>query len=235
MKKSIKEYKAEFKAMQAYVNFKIDLRLKDYTPAQKGQITKYKKALYGYSKRDASGELISHGGLLSRATVKYNPRSKKNRKLAEKVTGIPKGIKLKRIPVPGLAGKKHRVRFRKNKMIVETDHIIRKTFIIDPKDFEQNTEETIREAMQVLAPSKSYRLEIGGFESAKSRGTFEQIMALLNEYAKVKKWKTPFEAVTGLVGYSYKNQEGFDNFEKEWNKTREINLARNKTIRRKKK
>jgi len=61
------------------------------------------------------------------------------------------------------------------------------------------------------------------------------IIAQLHEYATTKNWKTLTEYVTGIIGYSYKNQKQFDEFVRAWEKDRENKLALTKNKRPRKK
>lgn len=229
-----KSFNAKVKEIRKYTDINIDLR-KNPTPAQKGLITKYGHILFGGTKI-VKGKKEQVGGLTSRPFIDYRPRSKRNRKIAEKMANVPKGIKLKKIPIPSVKGKTHKIRFSKNGMTVETDHIIKKFYPINGKEFELDPANEITMGIEYLKGANTLKLEIGGFETVQTfnpNNAVTEMLELLAHYRSKKGWKTTMEWVTGIMGYSYKNQDTFENFVKEWESVRERRLKTNKAIRRK--
>lgn len=226
-----KDYKDKYRRIKEFLPFEIKFTKRSYlSPSDKAKITRYDKELNGYSTGDKT-EKETFGGLLSKPFITYSPRSKKNRAIAEKLAGVKPGLKLKKIPLAGIRGKKNKIRFNKNSLVMETDNIVKKVYAIDPEEFEINTEAEIKNAMDNLKPSKAFKLEINSFESQMAFKDIPAALKLLEQYIKTKHWKDGEWPITGIVGFAYKNQKSFNEMQTAWANTRKQNLIKSKRVR----
>lgn len=97
-------YKEMLQSIKPFVNFRYKLKdIDKLKPHEKGKITRYYKAIRGYSKT-VNGRVVEQvPGLFSgKNTGTYTPRSKRGRKLIEEYTGVKRlpGLKTFGAPIP---------------------------------------------------------------------------------------------------------------------------------------
>lgn len=218
--------------MRPFADLGLDLRRK-LTSAQKGQVSRYHKALFGGL--DSSGEpqpgLIGNRDVRIQRTKTKAMRNQAEKHLYGKRLGLPK---LKGVLVD--SGSK--VRFTKSGVVEKTKHVTKTHLYFDYSRYDGGdlTVFLVREAKRLIARRKEEHYQIKSGDAFVLQGVFtkeevyDELSRKAGRYGSAKEW------LKGLIALKYTNQKSLAEYllakeEKARNASRE-NRNRRKRERR---
>lgn len=210
------------KAIRPFVEFNFNIN-----EIKKGNLS-------NYDKRKIKKYFDEISRVTSRNNYVYRPRKNDRKKLAQEYSGIKNLKELKAIPIPvANPNKKPKLKFKKDRMMVESNSGITSTFTpFNKNNLIQNFDKEIIRAANETPNANSYVLvtESGELLGWRAASDPESLAYTANDFATI--YGTSKNLFIGVKAYFYGNDKDFSKFRKDTKKRREERQRIKKQIRR---